>query len=197
MKNNIKWIGSIENWKIDVNQDIKWDILENQRNTLIDIRNKIAQEAKKYIWYPSIKYKDPKNWINEDWFDCSWFITHILKKFWLAKDEIRHANEYFDSYWISIHREVIQPGDLIFFSKNWLVPKHIWIVISDSEYIHAPGKDNTKIEIQKIKDEKIEKNTPWKIYTHNPIWFKRIILETPENKFDFNWTKRKRRAKIV
>jgi hypothetical protein len=41
-----------------------------------------------------------------------------------------------------------------------LIPKHIGIVISSDEYIHAPGKLDTKVEIKKIADELIEKNTP-------------------------------------
>lgn len=197
MKNHIEWIGSIENSKISLNQDIQWDILQVLRNTLANMRNQIVEESKRMIWYPSIKYTGPENGIDENWFDCSGFITYILKKFGLSKENIRHANEYFDSYWVSVHRELIQPWDLIFLSRDWLAPKHIWIVISPEEYIHSPGKDNMIVEIQKIKDEPIKKNTPWKMYAINPIWFKRIILESSENKFDFNWTDRKRRTKIV
>ncbi len=197
MKKIIEWIGEIEHGKLDIRDNIKWDILVVLRNTLANMRIQIVEEAKKYIGYTSIKYQDPMSWMDEQWFDCSWFVTHILDKFWLAKEEIRHANEYFDSYGIPIHKEVIQPWDLIFFSRDWLIPKHIGIVISSDEYIHAPGKLDTKVEIKKIADELIEKNTPWKIYTQNPIWFKRIVFESPDNAFDINGTNRKRRKKIV
>jgi len=134
---------------------------------------------------------------SELWFDCSWFVTYILDELWLKKDKIRHANEYFDSYGINIHEEVFKPWDLIFFSKDWLVPKHMWIVISDDEYIHAPGKDNTKVEVKKITKKIIDNNIWWKIYIKNPIWYKRIVLESSSGNFDFNHTGKKRWTKIV
>ncbi len=197
MKNCIEWIWIVENWKIHISHNVSWDILIALKNTLENMRNQIVEEAKKHIWYPSIWYKNFESWMDIQWFDCSGFVTHILDKFWLKQEYIRHANEYFDSYGIAVHKWTIIPWDLIFFSKDWLVPKHIWIVISADEYIHAPGKNNTHIEIQKIEEKAIEWNIPWKIYTQNPIWFKRIIFESSDNKFDFNGTQRKRRTKII
>jgi hypothetical protein len=194
---NIEWIWNIQNWIINLQWEIQSHTLSELKNILQDIRIQVADEAKQYLWHPSMRYRNPDIWTDESWFDCSGFITYILNKFWLSKPEIRHANEYFDSYGINIHREFVQPWDLIFFSKDWLVPKHIWIVISDTEYIHAPGKPNTFVEVKKIEDQIIEKSTPWKIYTYNPIWFKRIVLEIDKTKFNFNGNERKRRTKIV
>ncbi len=193
----IEWVWHIQNWIINLQWEIQSQTLSELKNILQDIRLQLVNEANKYLWYPSHWYKWPDKWIDENWFDCSGFITYILNKFWLSKSDIRHTNEYFDNYGINIHRWSIQAWDLIFFSKDWLVPKHIWILISDTEYIHAPGKANTFIEIQKIQDQIIEKDTPWKIYTHNPIWFKRLVLELNSDKFWFNNTDNKRRGKIV
>lgn len=193
----LEWIWDIQNWIVNLQWDIQSHTLFELKNILQDIRLQIADEAKKYVGYPSVWYGGPARWIDENWFDCSWFVTYILDKFWLSKSNIRHTNEYFDNYGINIHREFAQAWDLIFFSKDGLVPKHIWIVISNTEYIHAPGKANTFVEIQKIQDEPIEKNTPWKIYTHNPIWFKRVVLELDKDKFDFNGSNRKRRGNIL
>ena len=194
---SIDWIWHIQNSIITSQWEIQSHTLSELKNILQDIRFQLADEAKKYVWYASHGYKWPDKWRDENWFDCSWFITYILNKFWLSKSDIRHTNEYFDSYGINIHRECVQAWDLIFFSKDWLVPKHIWILISDTEYIHAPGKPDTFVEIKKIENKKIEKDIPWKIYTENPIWFKRVVLEIDKIKFDFNGSNRKRRTKIV
>jgi len=193
----LEWIASIQNWIINLQWDIQSHTLSELKNILKDIRIQIADEAKIYIWYPSVWYRWYDKWRDGSWFDCSGFVTYVLDKFWLSKPDIRHTNEYFDNYGINIHRKFIQAWDLIFFSKDGLVPKHIWIIISDNEYIHAPGRENTFVEIQKIQDEPIEKNIPWKIYTHNPIWFKRIVLELEKNPFNFNWTENKRWSKII
>jgi len=193
----INWIWHIQNWIINLQWEIQSHTLSQLKNILQDIRLQIGDEAQKYVWYPSHGYKWPHKWRDENWFDCSGFVTYILNKFWLAKENIRHTNEYFDSYWITIHQDTLQAWDLIFFSKDWLAPKHIWILISDTEYIHAPGRENTYVEIKKIQDEFIEKNHLWQIYTHNPIWFKRVILELEKNSFNFNWTDNKRWSKIL
>ncbi len=193
----LEWIASIQNWIINLQWDVQSHTLSELKNILQEIRIQIADEAKKYVWYPSVWYKWANKWIDVDWFDCSGFVTYILNKFWLSNHDIRHTNEYFDSYGINIHLDAIQPWDLIFFSKDWLVPKHIWIIISDSEYIHAPGKANSIIEIKEIENTVIEKNIPWKIYLHNPIGFKRVVLELEKKSFNFNWTDNKRWYKIV
>lgn len=192
MKRTIEWIGVVENWKIIVGADISGDIFSILKNTLSHMRIQIATEAKKYLWYPSVWYHGPDSGKDEKWFDCSWFVTYILGKYGVAKENIRHTNEYFDEYGIAIHKEAIQPWDLVFFSRDGLAPKHIGIVISHDEYIHAPGKDGTVVEIGKIENQAIVNDSTGKIYTRNPIWFKRIILERDDNQKE-----EKRRNKII
>lgn len=184
-----KWIYEISNWIVRLREWIKWDIISLLWNELKDLRENIVSEAKKYIWYPSILYKNPLSWMDNNGFDCSWFVTFILTKFGLNKIWIRHANEYFDQYWILIHKKAVNTWDLVFFSYNWLRPTHVWIMISQDKCIHAPWKENTKIETSNILSKKIKIENNAQIYYYNPIWFKRITLELSE--------KNMRRPKII
>lgn len=148
---------------------------------LKEIRQKLIKESMKYIWQPSIKYTWPDAGMDEKWFDCSGFVTSLLKKFGLDLPDVRHSYEYFDTYGVNVHEETKQPWDLVFFSKKWIIPTHMWILISDNEYIHAPWKDDTFIKIDVLQKEIISHNYDNKIYGYNPIWFKRISLNVTED----------------
>ncbi len=167
----------IESKKHDINNVL---LLEPMflKQKLKEIRQQIIQESLKYIGQPSMKYRWPDIGVDENWFDCSGFITFILKKFDLAILDIRHSYEYFDTYGVAVHNLYKQPWDLIFFSRKWIIPTHMWILISDNEYIHAPWKDNTYIEVSPIQQESIENISNNRLYESNPIWFKRIAFIT-------------------
>lgn len=86
---------------------------------------------------------------------------------------IRHANEFWDNYGIIVHDELKQPGDLIFFSRRGFFPTHIGIVRDEESYIHAPGTNESKVEIQPINYEIIAKRSMERqFYAKNPIGFK-------------------------
>lgn len=86
----------------------------------------------------------------------------------------RHANEFWDSYGVAVHPGQQQEADLVFFSKTGVFPTHIGIVVDAERYIHAPGFDDTEVEILPIPDEHIEAidGTGRVLYTRNPIGFK-------------------------
>ena len=99
-------------------------------------------------------------------------------------ENIRHTSEYFDMYWIFIQNPI--PWDLVFFSKNWIYPSHIWFYTWNDKFIHAPWKNNTKVKESKLEKKTIE-HLPrnWNpLYIENPIWFKRITLEIKNFKND-------------
>lgn len=190
MKKIIEWVWIVENGRITVNTDVSGNIFDILKKTISELRKEITEKAKTYVWYPSVWYHGPNIGKDITWFDCSGFITYILEQHGVAKKDIRHTNEYFDDYGIFVHRESIQPGDLIFFSRDGVAPKHIGIVISHDEYIHAPGKADTIVEISKIEDTEIANNLPGKLYTKNPIGFKRIVLERKsDSKTKKRWNK--------
>ncbi len=151
---------------------------------LKEIRQQIIQESFKYIWKPSIEYRGPDSGMDESGFGCSGFITFLLKKFGLNIDWIGHVNEYFDAYGVSVHEDAVLPWDLIFFSWDGYVPLHMWLMISDKEYIHAPWR-NSQVKITRIKKKNIANTSGNIIYTKSPIWFKRIVLHV-KDWFDYN-----------
>lgn len=99
---------------------------------------------------------------------------------------IRHANEFWDNYGIIVHDELKQPGDLIFFSRRGFFPTHIGIVRDEESYIHAPGTNESKVEIQSINYEIIAKRSMERqFYAKNPIGFKSptIAVEQPTYRY--------------
>lgn len=141
-------------------------------------RLKIIEEAEKWVGYPSGPYNGPEKGINpeEGPVDCSGFISFVLKRTGVPlPDSIRHANEFFDKYGVLVH--IFSPGDLIFFSNKGEAPNHIGLVYDENQYIHAPGKRNSVIEIKSWERRQIANKNNNRIYTENPIGFKRITMQ--------------------
>lgn len=140
----------------------------------MNIRDEMAEDALKFVGYPSMRYKHPFIGLDESGFDCSGFISFLLKRRDLYIGSRRHTNEFFDSFGVFIHSEALDRGDLVFFSWDGYVPRHIGVMISKDKYIHAPGRDNTVVEIDTLKMTEICSPNPGQIYFHNPIGFKRL-----------------------
>jgi cell wall-associated NlpC family hydrolase len=99
---------------------------------------------------------------------------------------IRHANEFWDCYGIPVHDECRRPGDLIFFSRRGSFPTHIGIVRDEESYIHAPGTNESKIEVKPISYEAIAKRSlERQFYARNPIGFKSpaVGIEQPNYRY--------------
>lgn len=139
-------------------------------------KEKFVLKALEYLNYPSIKYIGPMFGQDEFGFDCSGFVTFLLKSIKFPELFHRHCNEYFDSFGIFVHK--YQIGDLVFFSKRskGLFPDHMGIIISGSRYIHSPGKNNHFIKISELELKQIPKIQN-QIYTTNPIGFKRATIK--------------------
>lgn len=91
---------------------------------------------------------------------------------------IRHTNEFWDSYGIAVHDDFRQVGDLIFFSRKGSFPTRIGIVRDADSYIHAPGINESKVEIKSISYETIAKRgIERQFYARNPIGFKSPTIE--------------------
>ncbi len=150
-------------------------IFEQWEKYIEGIREKLVKESLKYIWAKRRSYTSREEWMSpETWFDCSGFITFLLKQFGLSKDGIRHSNEYFDRYWVLIHNDKVKAWDLVFFSWKGKRPEHMWMMISQTQYIHCSQKNKwVAIDDMIVKPIKIWDD---QIYISNPIWFKRISL---------------------
>lgn len=111
-------------------------------------------------------------------FDCSGFIRFCLLMNEFPDDIPRHTSQMFDTFGILVHYEARRRGDLIYFSRDGLRPTHMGILISSSEYIHAPGVNNTNVEIKEITQKAIKWRSENQLYFTNPIGVKRLAVSS-------------------
>lgn len=122
-----------------------------------------------------MKYTVPENGQSpETGFDCSGFVRFVFKRVGFQLPEnVRHANEFLDRFGVLVHWGCHKAGDLVLFSWGGSAPKHIGIVLDQNQYIHAPGKDFTKVSIEQLQEVPIINPVENAIYNKNPIAFKR------------------------
>ncbi len=151
-------------------------------------KEEFVVEALNYLGYPSMRYQRSDRGCDEIWFDCSGFVTFLLKKLCFPNPlNLRHCNEYFDLFGIFIYPQYVQEGDLVFFSRRGIIPTHMGIMVSLESYIHAPGKDGTSVMISPIVRELIQPPQTrddlearvggTQKYVLNPIGFKRPAIK--------------------
>lgn len=142
------------------------------------IGQKIVSTAELYRGFKSVPYQGPEAGMSpENGFECSGYVTHVLNESGIYVPEgIRHVVEYHDHFGEFVHDPL--PGDLIFFSYNGLVPRHIGIVTDpfEQKYIHAPGKKGSKVKISPWTQGPIKKLAEDPIYIENPIAIKRVVM---------------------
>ncbi|MDP2669076.1 MAG: NlpC/P60 family protein [bacterium] len=149
-----------------------------QKEKFLISRSRLADEAVLFVGYPSVRYGGPRLGMSESGFDCSGFIKFLLNRInFPCHSEVRHTNEFFDFFGVFIHEEYVGAGDLVFFSWDGCVPRHMGIMLSKDSYIHAPGLDNTIIETAILKKMAIKNSCNGQIYFHNPIGFKRLAIK--------------------
>ncbi len=148
-------------------------------------KEEIVEFAMQYLNYPGIIYADPELGMTPAGFDCSGFVTFVLKHFGLDISGIRHANEYLNSYGVLVHEEKRQAGDLVSFSLKGHICDHIGIMIDRNHCLHASGKRTTSVALDRYDEvnPRIILQEPHPkypeaplLYTRNPIGFKRPII---------------------
>jgi cell wall-associated NlpC family hydrolase len=152
--------------------------------------SRIVETALKYLGEPAISYNNGC----DEGFYCSSFVQQVLldlkipiPKFPNTDRILSYSEEFCDMFGLTVHEELIEPGDLIFFSKNGFRPTHVAFYIGDGKMIHSPGINGKKIEIISI-DEYIENNPlnydpEWgyeQLYVKNPISYRRPAIPTGE-----------------
>ncbi len=143
-----------------------------------NLRTRIAQEAMSLVGQHGRNH--PGN--NEDHtigrspetgFDCSGLILYIFGMVGLTiPNDLRHTSELFDHFGIFAHQG--REGDLVFFSKEGLAPKHVGIMVSNREYVHRKGDT---VEIAELKVTKIPIRRQNQLYRLNPIGFKILSIQ--------------------
>lgn len=141
------------------------------------LRTSVADEAVNWLGAPSVLYRGPEQGLTPEGFDCSGFARFVLQRAGIdIPDDIRHSNEFFDSFGVFVHWPLHRRGDLVFFSRSGESPTHMGIVLDPQHFIHAPGKDRTEVEIEGLRTNPIRDSSARAIHTTNPIGFKRIAL---------------------
>ncbi len=145
---------------------------------------RLAEEALKYLGAKSIGHGrcaeglchlrglDPAGG-----FDCSGFIVFLLKQInFPFSEKIRHASQFHDFFGMSVQWIGREPGDLVTFSRGGLAPTHIGIIISDSQYIHAPGRKDTFVRTDDLRVSDIPITHVHQRYSLNPIGIKKLAI---------------------
>jgi hypothetical protein len=158
----------------------------NERiNELQVLRHLIVEKAFSLVGAKSIKYTNSESGLEEEnGFDCSGFINHILTTA-ASEHNInlvvpRHANELWREFGEMAAYGQRRAGDLVFFPSKQIngirLIGHVGLVVSKTEYIHAPGKDDSHVCVDALPgaQKEFEENHPDDLYTLSPAGVKRL-----------------------
>lgn len=73
-------------------------------------------------------------------FDCSGFTTYCYKEFGISLT--RSSSGQYKNDGVSVPKDQLQPGDLLFFSPSGDTVSHVAIYIGDNEFVHASTPKN-------------------------------------------------------
>lgn len=155
--------------------------------SLATLRHSMVTVARDLIGTKSVKYTEPDMGLNPEFgFDCSGFISYVVKK--VAYDHgmdisiPRHANEQWRSFGEPVTYSQRKIGDLVFFPSKMAagirIIGHVGLILDKNLYIHAPGKPDSVVCIDKLPYEPVpfDDHHPDDMHTHSPAGIKRITL---------------------
>lgn len=93
--------------------------------------SEILSEAQKYLGCPYVY-----GGASPSGFDCSGFVYYVLKN--LGYSPYRTPADQIKTG-VSVSKENLQPGDIVFFSGNGSSITHVGIYAGDGQFIHAPN----------------------------------------------------------
>lgn len=158
---------------------------------LQELRKNLVEAALGLIGSKGIRYRGEHNGMSIDTgFDCSGFVVAavsaaIERTSGLEGGQLtvpRHANEQWRMMGEFVHYDQRISGDLVYFTNKKIAGlyalTHVGIVIDSRRYVHAPGKDDTLIEIAELPEqpEALQGVTNEDIYAFNPVGVKRLVL---------------------
>lgn len=109
----------------------------------LQLGQEIIQEAKKYIGCPYVWAAD-----GPDSFDCSGFTMYVMNVFGI---ELPHQSGQQYDYGLSVPKESLVPGDLVFFkSPSTSGVAHVGIYIGNGNFIHASSGSAKSVTISPL-----------------------------------------------
>jgi len=112
-----------------------------------DSASELVMSAMNFIGVP---YRRGGN-SNETGFDCSGFTRHIFESS-IGLVLPRRADEQAHSAsLLSIRREELKPGDLVFFNTMRRTFSHVGIYLGDDKFIHAP-RSGALVRVEDMRD---------------------------------------------
>ena len=112
-----------------------------------DSASELVMSAMNFIGVP---YRRGGN-SNETGFDCSGFTRHIFESS-IGLVLPRRADEQAHSAsLLSIRREELKPGDLVFFNTMRRAFSHVGIYLGDDKFIHAP-RSGALVRVEDMRD---------------------------------------------
>lgn len=160
--------------------------IEEKASKLEVIRARMVEIALDLVGAQAIRYRGPEHGMTPDGYDCSGFVRVVIDR---ATEEQgvslpvpRHANEQWREFGEAVDYRRRTAGDLVFFpsrrKRGIYVVGHVGIVVSNGEYIHSPGKDNTTVSVADLPREQVDlaDTTEDDIYDYSPLGIKRVTL---------------------
>ncbi len=112
-----------------------------------DSASELVMSAMNFIGVP---YRRGGN-SNETGFDCSGFTRHIFESS-IGLVLPRRADEQAHSAsLLSIRREELKPGDLVFFNTMRRTFSHVGIYLGDNHFLHAP-RTGAEVRVESMED---------------------------------------------
>ena len=122
-------------------------LVESVRNSVRDTASDLVMQAMNFLGVP---YRRGGN-TEETGFDCSGFTRLVFENsvglvLPRRADEQAHAAGL-----LSINRQELKPGDLVFFNTMKRTFSHVGIYVGDDKFIHSP-RTGSEVRIEDMRD---------------------------------------------
>ena len=122
-------------------------LMSSMRKTVRDTASDLVMQAMNFLGVP---YKRGGN-TEETGFDCSGFTRHIFENS-IGLVLPRRADEQATTAGLlSINRQELKPGDLVFFNTMKRTFSHVGIYVGDDKFIHSP-RTGGEVRIEDMRE---------------------------------------------
>ena len=122
-------------------------LVESVRNSVRDTASDLVMQAMNFLGVP---YRRGGN-TEETGFDCSGFTRQVFENS-LGLVLPRRADEQAQAAGLlSINRQELRPGDLVFFNTMKRTFSHVGIYVGDDKFIHSP-RTGSAVRIEDMRD---------------------------------------------